>query len=103
MDNAFMAVPEQSRIKPAFTVKRLSGMVPHTKNIFDKKENRIKSKTVEMPAGFLVTFAKGHSIRCRDEAHLRRIGVGMRMVPLVDTETGETKGAMPNIDLDVAA
>ena len=94
--NDFVAVNEQSRVRPAFTVKKLDGVVTHTKHIFDKKENKIKSKQVEEPAGYLVTFAKGHSIRCKDQEHLEKIGAGLRMIPLVDTDTGEEKGAVPN-------
>lgn len=99
MDNTaavYAAVPSQPNVKPSFQVTKLNGEVEHRIHIFDKKENKIKSKLVKEPAGFLVKFAKGHSIRCRDEAHLRRIGVGLTMVPLVDTETGEVKGAIPN-------
>lgn len=97
------AVQENQRIRPAFTVRALSGTVPHTVHIFDKKDNRIKSKVVDEPAGFLVTFAKGHSIRCRDEAHLKLVGAGLRLIPLVDTETGEVKGNMLNDALTEAA
>lgn len=101
--NGFIALPEQPNIKPAFTVQRLSGEVDHRVHIYDKKENKIKTKVVKEPAGFLVTFAKGHSIRCRDETHLKQIGAGLRMVPVVDVESGEVKGHVPNsIDLDAA-
>jgi hypothetical protein len=42
-----------------------------------------------------VQFYKGHSIRCRDEAHLRRVGAHLKFIPLLDKE-GEIKGAIPN-------
>lgn len=91
-----VAMPQQANIRPAFTVEKLEGTVSHTKHIFDKKDNKIKSKVVDEPAGFLVTFAKGHSIRCKDKAHLEKIGAGLTMIPLVDTQSGDVKGAIPN-------
>lgn len=94
--DGFVAVLDEPKLKPAFTVKRLNGEVPHEVHLFDKEENRIKRKVIMEPAGFLVTFAKGHSIRCRDEAHLKRVGAGRRMIPVVNTETGEVKGHVPN-------
>lgn len=81
-----------------FTVQKLSGTVKHRVHIFDKETNRIKSKIVEEPAGYLVKFYKGHSIRCRDEAHLKRVGANLQLIPLLDDE-GEIKGVMPNIEL----
>src|SRR4030095_15161758 len=94
----YAALPTQQKIRPAFTVERLSGTVPHRVHIFDKETNRIKSKIVQEPAGFLVKFYKGHSIRCRDEDHLRRVGAGLSLIPLIDEE-GEVKAVMPNIEL----
>jgi hypothetical protein len=94
----YAAIPQQAKVRPAFTVEKLVGTVPHRVHIFDKAANRIKSKIVQEPAGYLVKFYKGHSIRCRDDAHLRMIGADMQLVPLVDDE-GEIKGVMPNIDI----
>lgn len=93
---AYMAVPNQPNVKPAFTVKKLNGTLPRRIHAFDKKENKIKSKVVEEDAGYLVQFAKGHSIRCRTLEHLRSVGANLTMVPLVDTETGEIRGTIPN-------
>ena len=73
-------------------------MRPHRIHMFDKETNRIKSKVIQEPAGYMVRFYKGHSIRCRDEAHLRLIGADLQLIPLVDDE-GEVKGVMPNIEL----
>jgi len=92
----FAAVPQEQQVRPAFTVRKLTGTVPHRVHIFDKEANRIRSKIVQEPAGYLVTFYKGHSIRCRDEAHLRRVGAHLKFVPLIDAE-GEVKGAVPNL------
>lgn len=96
--HVFAALPQQMRVRPAFTVERLTGTIPHRVHLFDKETNRIRSKVVQEPAGFLVKFYKGHSIRCRDEAHLRHIGAGLNLVPLLNDE-GEVKGVMPNIEL----
>jgi len=94
----YAAVPPEQQVRPAFTVKKLSGTVAHRVHIFDKEKNKILSKVVQEPAGYLVQFYKGHSIRCRDEAHLRRVGANLTLIPLVDKE-GETKGFINNIDL----
>jgi hypothetical protein len=94
----FAAIPQEQQVRPAFTVKKLTGTVSHRVHLFDKEKNKILSKVVQEPAGYLVTFYKGHSIRCRDEAHLRRVGAHLKFVPLIDKE-GEVKGAIPNIDI----
>jgi hypothetical protein len=94
----YAAVPHQPQVRPSFTVERLSGTVPHRLHIFDKETNRIKSKVVQVPAGFLVKAYKGHSIRCRDEAHLRQIGADLQLIPMIDDE-GDVKAVMQNIDL----
>lgn len=99
MDNtatAFAAVPDERIPRPAFTVQKLQGEVQHRIHAFDKKTNKIVSKLVARPAGYLVKFMRGHSIRVWDEAHLKAIGAGMRMVPLIDPSTGDVKGAVPN-------
>lgn len=106
MQNAFIATQPQQNIKPAFTVREKPGeTVTVFQHIFDKKENKIKRKKVEEPFGYLVTFAKGHSIRCKDLDALRKIGVGYNIVPVVNVETGEVVGAVNNLDsiLDAAA
>lgn len=106
MQNAFIAIQPQQNIKPAFTVREIKDRTVTTyQHIFDKKENKIKRKKVEEPYGFLVTFAKGHSIRCKDIEHLRRIGAGYNVVPVVNTETGDVVGGIQNLDsiLDDAA
>jgi hypothetical protein len=93
-----VALPEPDKIRPAFTVKRIEGELPHRIHAFDKSSNRIRSKLVMEPGGYLVTFRKGHSIRCKDEAHLKRIGAHTRLIPMVNDE-GEIKGMTANIDL----
>ena len=94
----YAAIPQQQQIRPAFTVEKLNGTVPHRVHIFDKEANKIKSKVIQEPAGYLVKFYKGHSIRCRDEAHLRQIGADLQLIPMIDDE-GDVKAVMPNIEL----
>ena len=101
-EQQYAAVAQQTKVKPAFTVKRLNGMVDHTVHRFDKANNKIVSKVEQRPAGYLVKFAKGHSIRAIDDAHLKQIGAGLRMIPLVDTESGEVKGFVDNSALEDA-
>lgn len=105
MRQVFTAQLPQANVRPAFTVTKLEGTVPHKVHLFDKKTNKIVSKTVEEPAGFMVKFAKGHSIRCKSVDHLKQIGLGYNLVPLINTETGDVMGAVDNIDavLDEAA
>jgi hypothetical protein len=98
LNGQFQAVPGTVKVKPAFQVRKLEGTVKVRKHIFDKKNNKIRSKLIEEDAGYEVTFARGHKIRCKDEAHLRRIGAGYQFVPLVDENTGDTVGAINNID-----
>jgi len=91
-----VAVPQQQVIRPAFSVQKLEGTFTSYVHAFDKENNKIVRKAVEKPAGYLVRFARGHSIRCLDEAHLRDIGAHLRMIPMVNTETGDVSGYVPN-------
>lgn len=90
-----MGVMQQEQVVPAFTVSKLEGKRTKTVHMFDKAEKRIKQKVIEVDGGFLVKFAKGHSIRCEDVEHLKRIGAGARMVPLLDA-SGNEHGAIAN-------
>ena len=91
----FAAVVQQNQAKPAFIVETLKGVVSHTLHLFDKEKGKIVKKVVEEPAGYLVKFSKGHSIRCRDKEHLARVGAGTTMIPLVDGD-GEVVGVTLN-------
>jgi predicted RNA-binding protein len=92
------AMPIMENVRPAFTVRKIEQDMPHKVNIFDKESNKIKSKTIMEPGGFLVTFRKGHSIRVRNELELKRLGANVRLIPLMDDE-GEVKGMVQNIEL----
>lgn len=91
-----MAIPQEAKVRPAFTVKKLSGTYTKTRHYFDKEANRIKTKQEQMPCGYLVTFAKGHSIHAVDEEHLKRIGADVRLVPLINDDSGEVVGSVEN-------
>lgn len=97
MSNLQIAAPAQRRIVPAFTVKRLEGTVDRTMIVFDK-EGRRQEKVVKQDAGYLVSFpTKGHSIRVKDAAELKRLGFD-RTIPLVDAEgdNDDVLGEIPN-------
>lgn len=98
MSGIRVAAPSQKRIVPAFMVKKLEGMVERTMIVFDK-EGRRKEKLVQQDAGYLVSFpTKGHSIRVKDMADLRRLGFD-RTIPLVDAENDDDDavGEIPNV------
>lgn len=91
----YVAMQPQQQVRPAFTVRKLEGTCDKVVHIFDKKENKIKSKTTQVDAGYLVTFMKGHSIRCYDLDHVRAVGAGLDVIPLMDEE-GNVKGGITN-------
>lgn len=97
MSKMMMAAPNQQRIVPAFVVERLEGKVDRTIIGFDK-EGRKVPKVVSVDAGYLVKFpTKGHSIRVKDAADLKRLGFD-RTIPLVDdnAENDDVVGYVPN-------
>ena len=92
-----IAAPARQRIIPAFVVKKLEGQVERTVIQFDK-EGKKHDKTVKVDAGYLVSFpSKGHSIRVKDAAELKRLGFD-QTIPLVDdgAENDDIVGYMPN-------
>lgn len=97
MAQVHMAAPGRPRIVPAFLVQKLEGTVERTVIAFDK-EGRKFDKTVKVDAGYLVSFpSKGHSIRVKDAAELKRLGFD-RTIPLVDdnADNDDVMGEMPN-------
>lgn len=92
-----IAAPMRQRVVPAFTVKKLDGKVSRPLIQFDK-EGKKYEKIVEAPAGYLVHFpSKGHSIRVRNDAELKRLGFD-QTIPLVDdnAENDDVLGHIPN-------
>lgn len=92
-----VARPNGPRYVPAFTVEKLDGKVERDMIKFDSKGEK-KTHKVEVDAGYMVRFpAKGHSIRVRDAAHLKRLGFD-QTISLVNPENDddETFGEIPN-------
>lgn len=94
MSDIRVAVPEQPKIRPAFSVRKLEGKAKREIISLDPTTGKRTVKTVEVDAGYLVTMYKGHSIRVWDEANLHRLGFD-RTIPLVNPE-GDVVGEMPN-------
>lgn len=63
----------QEREAPAFIVEELEGKVTETHYKYEKGKGLIKFD-VDVPAGYLVTFFKGHSIRVRNKDTLKSLG-----------------------------
>lgn len=101
MNGLQIATPDAPKIRPAFTVRKLDGKRKFLLWSFDSKGKKV-AKEVEEDAGFMVRFAKGHSIRVRTEADLKRLGFD-RTIPLVDmNHDGFVMGAIPNDILEDA-
>lgn len=97
MSNVSIARPTQKKIVPSFMVRKLDGEV--TREIIGKDAKGSRTtKEVKVPAGYLVSFpTKGHSIRVRDDASLKRLGFD-QTIPLVDASSDDDDivGEMPN-------
>lgn len=93
MSSVRVSAPRKQKIKPAFTVTRLEGERVLTVHSFDQNGKRV-AKDVKVPAGYLVKFLKGHSIRVANDADLKRLGFD-RTIELVDDE-GNVHGEIPN-------
>jgi hypothetical protein len=80
-------------VKPAFEVHPLEGFVEQTYHRFDKSERDagrpgLVSYKKRVPAGYMVYFPQGHSIRVGTEQELKRLN--LHMVPhKIDMDSGE--------------
>ena len=82
------AAPISAKHVPAFIVKKDDNERTHTHRFLDKNGS-IQSKEVKMPGGFIVAFpVKGHSIRVKDEAELKRLGFD-KIIPLLDVKSDD--------------
>lgn len=92
-----VAAPNTPQVKPAFIVQKLEGK--RTKEISSlDDEGKIVKKTVEVDAGFMVSFPiKGNSIHVADEAELKRLGFD-KTIPLLkgDGSDETVLGHAPN-------
>ena len=77
-------------LKPRYEVERLEGTRQREIIKVGKNGEFVKSM-VEEPAGFMVYFPSGSSIRVRTEEELRRRGFDVP-APIVDMDTGEVLG-----------
>jgi hypothetical protein len=83
--------------KPAFTVQELEGEVEVRtvrREKIDEKVSTFVYETRTEPAGYMVHFPKGHSIRVANYAELKRMGFD-GPVPVVNDE-GDEVGMLPN-------
>lgn len=90
-----IAQPEQKKVVPAFTVKKLDGSFEEP--IYGlSKDHKRTVKVVKRDAGYLVTFSKGHSIRVATDAELIRMGFD-KTIPMVQPGADtDAVGHMPN-------
>ncbi len=83
-------------IRPRFEVHELEGEVDRVK--FNKDESgKLVKVIVKEPAGWMVYFPNGSSIRVRTLAEMQRCGF-MEPSPLVDMESGDI---VPQQQVDV--
>lgn len=101
MSNMRVAATPQRRIKPAFTVQKLEGKRKMTLIGRDAKGNK-QEKVVEVDAGYMVKFSKGHSIRVANDAELKRLGFD-QTIPLIDDGNQDADEAVGYIDNPIAA
>ena len=78
-----------AELKRRYEVERLKGTVQREVLTISKKDGSFIPKMVEEPAGFMVYFPSGSSIRVRNEEELARKGFDTP-APLVDMDSGET-------------
>ena len=95
-----------AQIKPRFEVHPLEGNV--TRTVYEKtlkgeegKFGGFKEKEITEPAGFMVYFPTGASIRVRNDEELERLGF-TRTPELVDMESGDVVG-VANLSLKARA
>jgi hypothetical protein len=85
---------------PAFEVEELPGKVERTVYYYEEKDtgrkdkngnpvvtHHLRTKKTQEPAGYMVYFARGHSIRVRSDEELRRLNLDRS--PHLSDPTGE--------------
>jgi len=83
--------------RPAFVVEELDGEVEVQtvrREKVDEKVSAFVYETRREPAGYMVKFPKGHSIRVGTYAELKRMGFA-DPVPVINDE-GDEVGMLPN-------
>lgn len=82
----------QTNIQPEYEVETLEGTVVEKQ--IKRVDGRNVETDVEVPAGYMVFFPRGHSMRVRNDAELARLGFD-NPANLIDTESGEVVGPAP--------
>ena len=75
-------------VRPKYEVETLEGTVTEDYYERDMEKGMNVKKTREVPAGFMVYFPNGNSIRVRDEEELERLGFNDEAY-FIDMESGE--------------
>lgn len=86
-----------AQVMPAFEVEKLEGTRTKTILTPNKKDGGFISKEIEVDAGYVVYFPRGHSIRV-SEQELNRLGLNQDP-SLVDMESGEAIGPANRLSL----
>lgn len=84
---SIVARTSEARVRPAYTATKLEGTRTRSVHAFDAKRRKIVKKDIEVPAGYFVKFAKGHSNVLSAEEFERL----QQMTPeytVIDMETG---------------
>lgn len=93
---------QAQNIRPKYQVKPLEGEVERVITVFTK--DGFQQKTVKEPAGFMVYFPSGASMRARSVEHLQELGIDLNSVPgLIDMDTGEEIEVPQMVDLEQVA
>lgn len=87
-EREFRPVNPEAKIQRAFSVKKLKGKIAHTIYMRSPKNGKLIAREIDEPAGYMVSFMKGHSLRARNVQALKDMGI-TAMVPLINTETGD--------------
>lgn len=85
----------QQAVKPRYEVEKIDDTVIEKQMVRENDMN--VEKEVEVPFGYMVYMAAGHSIRVRDEAELKRLGFD-KPAELID-EDGEVVGSTGQLSL----
>lgn len=87
----------QQRISPRYEVEKLQGTVERTMLTRNAETGINEEFTKEVPAGYMVYMAAGHSIHVWDEEELKRLGFD-KPPELID-EDGEVVGTTQQLSL----
>jgi hypothetical protein len=78
----------QQNIMPRFETEALDGKVNEVKATYHKDGKGFEYRVEAKPAGYMVFFPRGHSIRVRNTNELKRLGFH-KQPGLVDMDSGD--------------